>query len=133
MHSGDARARARAAAERRARKLTVALAATVLLAILGGGGGYVFVEGQRQARRERVARLVNEALDEAATRRAEGNLDAALAATQRAAALAQPGEAEAALRARVDGLIVDVEDQVRGAEEQRKRDERISHARRPDH
>jgi len=118
------RARARATAERKARKLTFALATTVLVAVLGGGGAYFVSENQRQVRRERVAGLVNVALDEAGSARAAGNFEGAMAAGRRAEALTAPGDVDQVMGARVTRLLAEVQLEARLEREQVARDAR---------
>jgi serine/threonine-protein kinase len=101
-------AEARSRAERRARRLTAALAAS-LVALLGlGGGGVAWLQRRHAQQAAATALAVNDALDAAARRRGEalatGDLapwGEALGAAQRAAALVGQGEADAALRRRV--------------------------------
>ena len=52
----------RAVGERRARRLTIGLAAAILLATLLGGGGLLWVTGERRARSARSSRAVGQAL-----------------------------------------------------------------------
>ncbi|MEE8459307.1 MAG: serine/threonine-protein kinase [Phycisphaerales bacterium] len=58
-------ARARAAVERRARRLTVALAAAILLAVVLGGGGLVLSQNQRLKRIADASQEANDRLNEA--------------------------------------------------------------------
>jgi serine/threonine-protein kinase len=113
-------AQARGVAERRARRLTLALAATVLLAVILGGGGWLYLKGERDARQAQVARDVNEALNRATALRAQAQAapagGAALLAqareqAQRARALLEGGPADAALAARVRRLQTDLDEE----------------------
>jgi serine/threonine-protein kinase len=118
-------ARATAAQERRARRLTVALAASVLGTVLLGGGAWLWLRAEREAVRARVNRDVNDALTQATAlreraRAAQGPPAAALAGqardqAQRARALAESGPADAGLAERVRQLLgeLDEEDQDR--------------------
>jgi serine/threonine-protein kinase len=111
-------AQARAVAERRTRRLTGVLAATVVLALAAGGGGWVWVQNERGARHARVAREVNEALNQAAAVRAQASSAATGSAAlfaqareqaQRALALIENGPADAALAAQVRGIQADLD------------------------
>jgi serine/threonine-protein kinase len=112
-------AQARAVAERRSRHLTLALAASVLLTVLAGGGGWLWLRSERQARAERLQRDVDLAVTESTAlreraRTARGREASALAAqareqAQRAQALLEGGPAEAALSERVRGLLTDLD------------------------
>jgi serine/threonine-protein kinase len=103
-------AQARAVAERRTRRLTGALAATVLLALTVGGGGSLWVKHERDARQARVARDVNEALNQVSALRAQASSASTGGATlfaqarghaQRALALIESSPADALLAAQV--------------------------------
>ena len=93
-------AEAKASAERRARRLTAALAATVLLAGLLGGAGWRWVELQRIGRVREASGRVNTAIQDATRLRGQaqgaavGNVAAwaaAAAAAERARDLLEPG------------------------------------------
>ncbi len=103
-----------AGVERRARRLTVGLAAAVLILIGLAGGGYAWLESDRAIRRAATERAVAAELDRAETLRAEalaapadrpGPWDAALAAVRGAMARLEQGEPDAALRQRVADAI----------------------------
>jgi serine/threonine-protein kinase len=94
-------AEARAKAERQARRLTAALAASVLGFVILGGGGWVYLQQLRAGRRLATERVVNQVLDEAtllwgqARSAAVGDLSpwsAALNAARRAEGLLAAGE-----------------------------------------
>jgi serine/threonine-protein kinase len=109
-------ARVDAAVQRRARKLTLALAATVLLAGLGGGVAWTSVQSERSAReladatRQReLAEDVNQALAEAALLHGRSRWAEARVAGERARALASAGDAAPALHARVDEVLAAIE------------------------
>jgi serine/threonine-protein kinase len=114
-------AQARAVAERRSRRLTLALAASVLLSLLAGGGGWLWWRSEREGRRAQVHRDVNAALNEATALReraktAPAREAAVLAAqvreqVQRAGTLVKSGPADAALTAQVHGLLVELEEE----------------------
>jgi serine/threonine-protein kinase len=114
-----AAADARAQEERRARKLTLALGAAVLAALLVGGGGWLFVQSERAARvaaeaarvkaaaeQDRVlAGEVNEALSAASVFAGAEDWNEALVAAERARALAEGGGASGELLASVDAQM----------------------------
>ena len=104
--------------EERARRrvTTVAAAAVILLGVLGGGG-YLWTQQQKADRLAKTARAVDEALADASRLRGEalsappgdsGRWSAALSAAKRAEGLLAHGEADAALKARVDALMAGV-------------------------
>jgi len=113
-----AEARARALTERKTRRLTLGLAAAVLLAVLVGGGGWLYVAGERQTREEEAGRAVATALGEARERRGEarkaevGNLSpwtAAKDAVLRAVDVAETGGAAAGVTEEARGLLAEIE------------------------
>jgi serine/threonine-protein kinase len=111
-------AQARAVAERRTRRLTGALAATVVLGLTAGGGGWLWVKSERGARQARVARDVQAALNRATALRAQA-LSAATGSAalfaqareqaQRALALVENGPADALLAAQVLQVQADLD------------------------
>jgi serine/threonine-protein kinase len=111
-------AQARALAERQSRRLTLALAASVLLTALFGGGVWL-LRAEREARRLRVNSTVDEALNRALAlheqaRTAEGQPATILAAqareqAQRAEALVQHESADADLASRLRGLRAELD------------------------
>jgi serine/threonine-protein kinase len=112
-------AEGRATAERRARRLTLALTASLLLRVLLGGGGWLGLRLEREARQARLSGEVNDALNQATALRergkaAYGEASKALAAqareqAQRAKALLDSGPADAALVAKVQAVLEDLE------------------------
>jgi eukaryotic-like serine/threonine-protein kinase len=109
-------AEAKVSAERRARRLTAALAATVLLAGVLGGAGWRWVELQRIERVGEASGRVNVALRDATRLRglaqgaAVGDLgpwELAAVAAEKARDLMEPG-VEPALRKQVDDLRAEV-------------------------
>jgi serine/threonine-protein kinase len=116
-------ARATAAQERRARRLTVALAASVLGTVLLGGAAWLWLRAEREAARARVNRDVSDTVAQATAlreraRAAQGPPAAALAAqardqAQRARALAESGPADRALAERVRQLLGELDEEDR--------------------
>jgi serine/threonine-protein kinase len=116
----EAHARAKAIEEAKRRRLTLALAGTVLLALTLGGGGWLWVKNERETRQTLVAREVNDALHKATALReqAKGTTTggAALFAqareqASRALALVENGPAEDTLKAQVQGLKAELDDE----------------------
>ena len=113
-------ARIEAAVQRRGRNLTLALAATILVA----GGGWLRIQTDRAARERELAVEVNTALSEASILQGQGRWNEALAAVDRAIALAEAADESAELRAsaaRLGALRASV---VAAAEQERVRIER---------
>jgi serine/threonine-protein kinase len=109
-------AEAKASSERHARRLTAALAATVLVAGLLGGAGWRWVELKRLERVREASGRVNVALQSATRLRglaqgaAVGDLgpwDLAVVAVEKARELLEPG-VEPALRTQVENLRAEV-------------------------
>jgi serine/threonine-protein kinase len=109
----EAEAKAKAIEEVKRRRLTLALAGTVLLALTLGGGGWLYVKTERDARQAQVAREVNQALNQATAFREQAKAastgGAALFAqareqVARALALVDSGSADEALRQQVRQL-----------------------------
>jgi serine/threonine-protein kinase len=107
-------AQARAAEESRRRRLTVALAASLLGMALLIGGGWAWAARQRAARVAATGREVNAALAEAADLRGQARAmpigeitrwEQALAAARHAASLLARGEGDAELNGRVSALL----------------------------
>jgi serine/threonine-protein kinase len=109
-------ARAKAAEEKRARRLTMALAGVVVLAVVGGGGGYAWYRADVSSRQVETARAVAQATDEASLLRGKaathGNAALwleALSAAKNAEALAQSRDADPTTREKVATLLADIE------------------------
>ncbi len=105
-------ARVKAAEERRRRKLTVALAGTVMAALALGGTGFWWVSRERAQRdEERAARIeqtrnaVEAAHGESIEFGQAGKPEEALASARRALSLAETGGADAALLERARGFV----------------------------
>jgi serine/threonine-protein kinase len=127
-----AEAQARAVEERARRKLQVSLMAAVLAFFVLGGGGYAWERRQRDERVARTARGVEDALARAERLRGEAQAapvsdlakwDVALAAASEADGLIRQGEADAALRGRVDGLLAILKDEQAKARERARQAE----------
>jgi len=112
--------RIKAAEERRARRLTVALAGTVLAALAVGGGGWYWMAQEREARAAQVEAAVDAAHSESIGFSQTGHPDEALAAARRALALAESGGADAALLERSRHFVAQAEADVGAAERERK-------------
>jgi len=109
----------RAQEERKARKLTLALGASVVTLGLVGGGGWLWVQNERATQREQqvdreraaaerdrtLSAEVNAALTSAATLQGAERFDEAVLAAERARALAEGGGGSAALLASVDSVL----------------------------
>ena len=104
-----AAARIKADEERRARRLTLALAVTVVTALSLGGAGYWWVGQQHEQRVAEVRTAVEAAHGEGIELSRAGKPEEALAAALRALDLARTGEADAALMARAEGFVVEAE------------------------
>jgi serine/threonine-protein kinase len=116
----EAEARARAIEEAKRRRLTLAWATTVLLAVTLGGGGWLWVKNERDARQAQLTREVNDALNQASALR-EQSKAATVGSTalfaqareqaQRALALIENGPADAALTEQVRRLQADLDEE----------------------
>jgi serine/threonine-protein kinase len=116
----EAQAIAKAVEEAKHRRLTLALAATVLLALTLGGGGWLYVKADREARQAALTREVNDAFNKATALRAQtssartgGALRFAQAReqAQRALALVESGPADATLRTQVTRLQTELDEE----------------------
>jgi serine/threonine-protein kinase len=90
-------ARIKAAEERRAKRLTLALGGTIVGALVLGGGGIWYVNRERTKRTEEMRSAVEAAFGESQRFEHDGNPDEALASARRAVSLAQTGGVDAAL------------------------------------
>jgi serine/threonine-protein kinase len=113
-------AKAKAIEEVKRRRLTLALAATVLLAVTLGGGSWLWVKADRDARIAQTTRDVNDALNQATALREKARTattgGAALFAqareqSQRALALVENGPADATLVAQVKRLQAELDEE----------------------
>ena len=118
-------AQTRAAEERKRRRVTVALAASILGLFSLGGGVQAYMARERAERLAVTARVVAEALAEAErlggqAQEAAGDLSkwaAAVSAARHAGNLLRQGEANAALRFRVTSVLAGLERERAAAEE----------------
>jgi serine/threonine-protein kinase len=90
-----AEARAKAASEQRARRLTLALATTVVAALCLAGGGWVHLSGRAERRARTASEGIAAALAEASLERGQGRFSEALGAAGRARGLAGSGDVSA--------------------------------------
>jgi serine/threonine-protein kinase len=116
----EAEAKARVAEEAKRRKLTLALAAMVLLAVTLGGGGWLWVKIDRDARRTQVTRQVHDALNRVTALREQAKagpveggalFGQAREQAQRAVALVENGPADQELRAEVQQVQADLDEE----------------------
>jgi serine/threonine-protein kinase len=116
----EAEAKAKAIEEGKRRRLTLALAATVLLAATLGGGGWLYFKSERDARQTQVAREVNDALNKGTALREQAKAanvgSAALFAqareqVQRARALVESGPADDTLKTQVTRLQTELDEE----------------------
>jgi serine/threonine-protein kinase len=119
-------AQTRAAEERKRRRITVALVASILVTACLIGGGRAYLARQRTGRLLATARVVNEALAEASLLRGQAQQagaddltkrSEALGAAKRAQSLLDQGEADAALKNRVALALPDLEREQAAAHE----------------
>jgi serine/threonine-protein kinase len=119
------RTREEAAEQRRARRQTIVLAASGLLAILVAVAGYAFLEHDRRTHARRTAEAVREAMREANLLDGRGEPQAALRAATRARESARDGGVDPELSAQVERLFLALEEKSRisrEAEAQRRKD-----------
>src|SRR5262249_19641713 len=120
-----ARAEAKAAQERKARRLTVALAASVHGTALVAGAGWLVMERQQVERRETTAGQVNRMIDEALRLHTEAGTapagamapwTAAVEAAKRAQAALDAGTGDDETHRRVRDLLAELDDEVAAAQ-----------------
>jgi eukaryotic-like serine/threonine-protein kinase len=104
--------------ERARRRLTMAVAASILALLFVGGGAWGYLERKKAFRRAAVERVVSEALDEASLLRGQARLavgdersrwSEALSAAKRADGLLASGEVDDALHLRVRTVLAALE------------------------
>jgi len=115
-----AEARIKAAEERRARRLTVALAGTVAAALLIGGGGFWWISREREQRVAQTRTGVEAAHGEAIEFGRAGKPQEALASARRALSLAEAGGADSALLGRARDFVAKAELDVGAADRARE-------------
>jgi eukaryotic-like serine/threonine-protein kinase len=116
-----AEARIKAAEERRARRLTVALGGTIGLVLLLAGGGAWWVGREREKRLEQTRVAVEDAQGEALDLGRAGRPDEALLSARRALSLAEAGDADATTIERVRHFVAQAEEDVGAAGRERTR------------
>jgi serine/threonine-protein kinase len=114
-----AEARIKAAEERRARRLTLALAGTIAAALILGGGGFWWINRENSRRTEQTRVAVEAAHGESIECGQAGKPAEALASARRALSLAQTGGADAALLERARNFVAKAELDVGAAERER--------------
>jgi serine/threonine-protein kinase len=115
----SAEARIKAAEERRARRLTLALAAAVVAALTLGGGGAWLASRERSKRLEQTRTEVDAVHGESIRLAQSGKHEEALAAARRAQSLAASGDGDAALVARAQEFVAQAERDAGAAERER--------------
>ncbi len=114
-----AESRIKAAEERRARRLTVALAGTVLAALAVGGGAWFLVARDREERAAQLEAAVDAAHSESIAFSQTGKPEEALTSAQRALSLAEAGGADAALLERSRHIVAQAEADLGAVERER--------------
>jgi tetratricopeptide (TPR) repeat protein len=121
---GAVQAAERAAQERKARRLTVALAAAILVTLAGGAGAYAWFALERTSRADASERAAAAAIEEAALAQgkavSEGTPERwkeALAASRAAVAASESDEVSPEVRARAAKSLADAESAARTADE----------------
>jgi serine/threonine-protein kinase len=114
------KSRIKAAEERRARRLTVALAGTIAAALLVGGGGFYLVNREKEQRLAQTRAAVEAAHGESIQFEQAHKPEEALASARRALALAEAGDADAELLARAKSFVALAESDLGAAERERK-------------
>ncbi len=109
-------ARLKAAEERRARRMTLALAAAIVLAIGLGGGGIWWANRERAKRTELARGEVEAAQAESIQLGQSGKHDEALAAARRALDRARSGDVDAALVDHAQKFVAKAEQDLHAAE-----------------
>jgi serine/threonine-protein kinase len=115
-----AEARVRAAEDRRARRLTVALASSIALAVALGSAGLWWVNRERSARSAQLRAAVETAQGESLSLAQSGQHGPALEAAKRALALAQTSDADEATLQRARDFVATAEAAASAAERERR-------------
>jgi serine/threonine-protein kinase len=108
------RERDHARRERRAKRLTIGLAAAILVALLTGGGALLTKDARDRTRAARALPRVEQAMEEAVRLQGEGRWQEALAVARKARHLA--GEVDRATIRRADALLEETESGLAAAE-----------------
>jgi serine/threonine-protein kinase len=116
-----AESRVKAAEERRARKLTASLAASVVVTLLVAGGAWAWTRVQRERRESATREQVDAALAAAAQARAARNWDTAQADIERARTALRTGVALPELAVRVEQVAAEQELEAQAAQAERER------------
>jgi serine/threonine-protein kinase len=114
--------RVRTKAARKAHRLTVFLAASVILTVLIGTSAYLWTITQRRARQDRLVAQVNEIVQEANLLRGQGEFERALAVAEQVEVLVSGEEAK---RATTERALAFLEDVRREAEQARASNEQV--------
>ncbi|MHC4551107.1 MAG: tetratricopeptide repeat protein [Planctomycetota bacterium] len=120
-------ARVEAADQRRALRLSLAVAASVFLAVVIGGGGFLLLDRAERERARKTHLAVSHAMKQAQQLRGEERWQEALVAAQQAEQVARADEVDAPTRARAARLLATVRDEESQADEvaRRKRAEAV--------
>ncbi len=110
-----ARERVKAAAEKSAHVRTIVLASVVLVAVVAGGAGFMYLGAEEDERLARTAESVSKSMAEASDHRGARDFAGAVAAAKKAVALAATGSAGAETSERAAKLLADVESDERAA------------------
>jgi len=114
-----AKASIQAAEERRRRRLQAALGGTITVALVLGGGGFWWVNREREKRMDQTRTAVEAAYGESMEFGRSGKPADALQSARRALALAEQGEADAAMLERARTFVAQAEQASSVAESER--------------
>ena len=103
--------------ERRRRRLTAALAGTIVLALVGGGWGYLSVQASRAGRIEEARTALDEARDEVRTLHSQGRHSEAVDVANAAMRIAETVDVEDALAQRAKRMVADAQAELDHAEQ----------------
>ncbi|MHC4974429.1 MAG: tetratricopeptide repeat protein [Planctomycetota bacterium] len=124
--SGEAeQARTEAADQRRARRLSLAIGASLLLAVVIAGGGFFLVDRMQRERSERTHLAIQDAKSQAQRLRGANRWTEALTAARQAEELARADEVDAATHAGTLRLVALIDEEAAQArdEAERRREE----------
>ena len=116
-----AEARVKAAEERKARRLTLALAGTVVVFLLAAGGGLLWVREEQRARAGELQVRIDEARAQVGELQASGRLEEAVEAARGALALVEGEDTDAAQREQAARLLAQAEGQLALQREEARR------------